>query len=122
MFFKYCWKALVWATFIFILSTLPGHDIPEVKFKNLDKLVHFSLYAMLCFLLISGLIKQTSLPALRCFSCSFSFLFCSAYGGILELIQHYFIVDRTGDWLDFVANSSAAFLVSIFLAIKYRSL
>lgn len=122
MFFKYCWKALLWALFIFVLSTLPAQAIPDVKIKNLDKVIHFFLYACLCFFLITGLIKQTKFSTLRCFSCVASFFFCSVYGGLLELVQHYFILGRTGDWLDFFANSSSAFFVSVILAVKLKSL
>ena len=122
MFFKYCWKAMAITLLILVVSLLPGPDIPNVKIKYFDKLVHFCMYAGLCFFSINGFIKQTFLPSLRCFCCSFSFVYCMTYGGILELVQHYLIIDRTGDWFDFISNSAGAFVVSAFLAIKYKSL
>jgi VanZ family protein len=122
MFFKYCWKALLWALFILVVSALPGKAIPEVRFIGADKIVHAMLYAILSILLITGLLKQNSIPVMRCFACSWSLLLCSIYGGLLEIMQHYFIPDRTGDIKDVYFNSGSALLVSIICAVKFRSL
>lgn len=110
------------ALVILILSTLPGPEIPEVKIKYLDKGVHFFMYAVLCFYSIKGFIKQTAFPFLKCFCCSVSFVYCSLYGGVLELIQHYFIQDRTGEWPDFFANSLGSLVVAILFSVKNKSL
>lgn len=40
-----------------------------------------------------------------------------AYGGIIELLQHYVVVTRTGDWADFAANT-AGVLVAYILVVK----
>jgi len=122
MFFKYCWKALVWSLFIFIISILPGREIPEVKIVGLDKVIHAAVYGTLAFLLAAGFMKQTSFPSLRCFACSWAFILCSAYGILLEVVQHNFVADRTGDWMDVAFNAAGAVVVSVSCAIHYRSL
>lgn len=122
MFYRYCWEAIACALFILILSILPGPEIPDVKIRYFDKFVHFSTYAFLCFFTVRGFIRQTRFPSLKCFACSYAFIFCVIYGGILELVQHYFISDRIGDWLDFITNTAGAFVISLALAIKYKSL
>lgn len=122
MFFRNFWKSLVWALLILYICIMPAREIPEVGIINADKAVHSVVYGILGLLLIPGLLKQTTFQSLRCFACSWSFVLCSFYGGILELMQHFFILDRTGDWFDFIANALGAFLVSAFAAVKYRSL
>lgn len=44
-------------------------------------------------------------------------LFCVLYGGSLELMQFYVFSSRSGDVLDFIANSSGA-LLGFFLFSK----
>ena len=37
-------------------------------------------------------------------------LFPVLYGGLLEILQHYFFPPRTADWLDFLANTTGVFI------------
>ena len=122
MFFKHLWKALVWAAFILVLCILPAREIPDVKLINADKAVHVLVYVLLGFLTFRGFSQQTAFPSLRCFAVSWSFFYCTLYGGLLELVQHYFVPDRLGDWYDFAANTAGTIGVSVFCAIRYRSL
>ena len=49
--------AVAWGIFIFILSTLPGKDLPKFDWGDLlsvDKLVHLIFYATLTWLILFG--------------------------------------------------------------------
>lgn len=48
----------LWAIFIFILSSVPGKNIPEFQIPNFHKLVHLIEYAVLGFLLIRAFMKS----------------------------------------------------------------
>jgi glycopeptide antibiotics resistance protein len=41
-------------------------------------------------------------------------LFCITYGGSLEIMQYYIFSERSGDILDFIANSTGC-LIGLFL-------
>lgn len=44
-------------------------------------------------------------------------LFTIAYGGLMELMQHYFFPPRTGEWLDWLADSVGVAAVLVMCAI-----
>ena len=49
--------ALVWGIFIFVLSTWPGKDFPQLDWGDLlsvDKLVHITFYGLLTALILRG--------------------------------------------------------------------
>jgi VanZ family protein len=44
----------LWALCILLTSSIPGDDLPEQEIPNLDKVVHFGIYAVFGFLLSRG--------------------------------------------------------------------
>ncbi len=51
----------------------------------------------------------------------FIILLCVAYGGLLEIMQATVFSNRSGDWLDFIANSFGCLLgFWFFIKNKYR--
>jgi hypothetical protein len=83
----FCLSFFVLATASF-LAELNGHRV-IAGFAHVDKLVHFSIFALLAALLWKGF-KLAPLTA---------FIVLGSYGGAIELVQHYF-TRRQGDWLD----------------------
>jgi VanZ family protein len=105
--------ALLWALLIFILCSLPGHDIPHISFLELlefDKFIHAGIFFVLMLFMTRGLLLQERFPVLQKDPRLFSLLICIAYGGALELMQGAFFVERTADIYDFIANSFGALL------------
>lgn len=90
-----------WTLFIAVLCGLPGKDFQRFSFLDIvsfDKWVH----AFLFFVLASW----TSVLAYRTkINLVFVLLSCIAYGGLLEILQGYFFVDRSPEILDFIANT-----------------
>jgi len=105
MFIKNNWPGISWAIIIFVLSSItpPVIYIPDLfDLFTPDKVAHFIIYAILVFLLTLGFKKTPGRLSRNQFS--FSVLFSAGYGGLIELYQGYFLSDRVGDWVDFLAN------------------
>ncbi len=112
--------AAVWALIILALCSTPGHLIPSVSWLELlsfDKFVHASMFFILCSLLFIVAIKrEQSKNALFIY-----LLGCIVYGGILEIMQAKCFSNRSGDWLDFIANSFGC-LISLLMFNKLKKI
>lgn len=100
---------IIWTLIIFGLCSMPGKAIPKISWLELlsfDKFVHASIFfieQVLFMRALSHLSKKTLYSLL-------ALLFCITYGGCLELMQYYIFSSRSGDVLDFIANSTGALL------------
>lgn len=97
--------SLLLAVVIVLLSLLP---MPEVKaMENVplaDKWTHMVMYGSLTLTIwLEYLRRHRTLCARRLLA--WAFLAPIAMGGTLELLQAYCTTCRSGEWLDFVANS-----------------
>ncbi len=90
---------------IVLLSLLPMPDIKLTKDVPLaDKWTHMVMYGVLT-LVVWFDYKRTHRQYKAWRLLLFAFLAPIAMGGILELMQAYLTTCRSGEWLDFVANS-----------------
>ena len=72
--------------------------VPLPSVVGWDKLGHFFMYFLLELLFLYALnFKKKGV-----FTWS---LLAIVFSGITELIQHFFIVNRYGEWADFIANA-----------------
>ena len=99
------WKSICFAIFIFIISAVPGQDVPELPFWNFDKLVHAAIYFCLAAIFYFDLQKLARHGFWRRHVHAVVFFSCISYGGMLELLQAYVFIDRTGSWFDLLANA-----------------
>lgn len=96
--------AIIWLTFISILFFLPGSVLPKAHWfevVHFDKWVHFGFFAVLLFcwrFYFPDAAKFTRLL----------FLLAFLYGFGVEVIQHYFIPNRSFDLGDVAADSIGA--------------
>ncbi len=108
--------ALLWALVIFGLCSTPGRFIPTTSWLELlsfDKWVHASVFFVLVTLFAQAVIANQQNP-------NFIFLvviLAIVYGGLLEIMQAKVFSERSGDWLDFIANSFGC-LMALFLYKK----
>ena len=124
LFLKYSLlAAIVWTLIIFILCCTPGKYVPTAHWLELlsfDKFVHASIFFTLTFLWLLVGFKKNKL--------SLSFMIfiiiaCIGYGGLLEVMQAKVFSERSGDWLDFIANSFGCLIgVWFFSKQKFRLL
>jgi hypothetical protein len=129
--------AIAWGIFIFVLSVWPGKDFPQLNFwweelLSVDKLVHFTFYALLTALILRGYfgIKNEKLkikdayfnlgnaenrPQILRFAVYVATI-CAAFGWLIEWIQKHFCQDRMFDPFDGLANTVGAFgMLGVFI-------
>lgn len=109
----------LWMLTLTVLSVIPIQQtfVPDVPF--IDKYEHAVVYfiaTFLCFLYITSkgntkLNRNTTLKIIA---------FHITYGLVLELVQHYFVSGRFGEFYDFLANSIGVVLgcTTFFLGFK----
>jgi len=88
---------------------MPGKAIPKINLLELlsfDKFVHASMFFIEQILLMRALISLQEKSFFKVNYKWISALFCIAYGGTLEIMQYYIFSERSGDVLDFIANST----------------
>lgn len=120
---KYTWPPAIVAAIIFYLSCLiPTNDIPEVKlnlFIPTDKIVHFIMYFGLSLVASFNYIFDKNGKIIILKLIVFAVILPILYGGLIEIIQAEYFVDRSGDWYDFLADALGA-LATIPLSLGFR--
>jgi len=95
------YKSVIYAVFVLVISLIPFKDTPGsgiFNFPHMDKIIHFFLYGILCFLLL-----WDSRNKLRKKDYILIILLCLSFGGIIELLQ-ISQPERSGDIFDLIAN------------------
>lgn len=116
-FWKYNITWIVWLCVITYLSNTRSSGIPKISFlafQGADKIVHAVFYFNLMILMSWGFRKQHYFFKLQSSYLRIPFLFCIAWGGLMELLQLTIFTYRSAEWLDFIANTTGA-LLALFL-------
>lgn len=108
------------ATAIVILSLIPIPEVPQLEnISLLDKWVHMVMYGGLCVIIWWEYLHQhRSIHWRR--ALVGAVLLPVALGGGLELAQKYLTTCRSGEWLDFLANSVGVVLAAFAAVILAR--
>lgn len=118
--FLYFIPALLWVGLITVLTLTPSHTIPQGLQGLNDKIIHAGIYFITCGLIYLGFIRfNFKYPVARKILGGIVLL-CIFYGGIIELLQHYLTTSRSGDWLDFLANSAGVIVSALLLRMLHR--
>ncbi|MBS1578087.1 MAG: VanZ family protein [Bacteroidetes bacterium] len=112
-------KDLRWGQIWFVITLLllftPGNELPTITWFEkyyCDKIVHATIFGVLAFLFIYPRRKdEVELKNLWVF---IVLMACLIYAIASEMIQHLFIPHRTGDILDFLADSVGALAVFLW--------
>lgn len=104
---------------LFIATTLPSTPYVEVL-EISDKLKHLSAYMILAILLSLNLHFQEKWKSPSKFYLSYTFIICITYG-VLDEIHQIFVPNRTGEFLDWVADLTGTLIgiliISIFIKL-----
>jgi VanZ family protein len=91
-----------------ILLTLPGSSFPTSHFFDIpyfDKWVHIGLFGILCFLFSFPIAQLTISNTKKKVWFWVILVLCITYGISLEFVQKYWVVNRSFDLLDMVADA-----------------
>jgi len=117
------WAALIWAAFILLLCGIPGEDLPNVDFWEInieDKLAHVFVFAILGILLVFGAWRfDNNKVNIRLVLVLISLGIM--YGAITELLQGWLFPTRFMSLSDFIADSLGAILGTVFAFFFYRN-
>lgn len=110
---KYPASILIIATVIY-LSFFKPPEAEAIHIPGLDKVVHMCMYmGMSGMLWIEFLRAHRRQSAPQWHAWLGAFVCPVLFSGIVELLQSYCTSYRGGDWWDFAANTSGAFLASL---------
>lgn len=116
----YFTPALLWGIFILYFSVMPGNEVPRFMIQFDDKLIHGGIYFFAAGLIYLGFIRFNFRNPISRVPVGFIVLLCILYGGAIEIVQHYFVPRRTGDWLDFLANTTGSVVCVLLCAVFHR--
>lgn len=102
--------AILWLIVIAIISGFPGNQVPKIPIWQFDKLVHSIVYAVLSITLIIAFYKDYTIPPKKIITLLLIIFFGIFYGGVMEILQHYIFINRSGNWYDFIANTFGTIL------------
>lgn len=108
-FVRYQLPVILWAVLIFVSSSIPGNDFPEVDVPMADKIVHFFIFFVFCVLTHRAVKHQNRFPLLARHHLLSSVLLTVAYGVIDEAHQ-IFVPIRTPSLRDLLADGLGASL------------
>ncbi|HEY9427512.1 MAG TPA: VanZ family protein [Gemmatimonadaceae bacterium] len=109
----------LWAAFILLLTSIPGSDIPHVSFmsfRDSDKLVHGTMYAIFAFLAVRSLLRAGR-PLLQ--AVLVVMLGIAIFAAVDEWHQQ-FIPGRSMDVFDWLADISGATIGTLAATMASR--
>jgi VanZ family protein len=105
------------------LSLAQPPEIGRLLFKGWDKVVHFCMYGGLSGVFwIEFLMKHRKKKANYMYAVIGAVLYPVLFGGVLELCQKYFTHYRSGDWIDFLANTGGVITATLIAWFILRPL
>lgn len=114
------WKSISFSCLIFIISVIPGPQVPQIPIWNFDKLVHALIYFWLTVVFCVDL-KKARWTALNRYALGIAILGAIGYGGLLEILQSADFIQRSFSWFDFFANgfgAAAAGFILVFMKLS----
>lgn len=98
---------ILWMGIIFIFSSLPGEQLPDIQFPNIDKIVHFVDYLILGVLLFRAFLNtQTDRKFAKIVVLSIAI---AVLYGLIDEMHQYFVPGRTPDIMDFTFDIAGSF-------------
>lgn len=107
---RYYGPAILWAFFILLICNMSLGKVAESSrfFPGFDKLTHCGLFFVMVVLYCSGHLRAKRLNFLSIKDAFFITLIIIFYGAVIEVLQKYVFVWRSGDWNDLFADSVGA--------------
>ena len=106
------WRLLAWGMALAVLVGSLWPSMPSVAGGVSDKLLHFLAYVALALVFTAAFSRRHWLAIA---------LGLAAFGGLIELLQHWLPGRRAGEWLDMAANLGGIVVgLALALAVPHR--
>lgn len=115
-FFIFHLPIILYLILIFILSSIPGDNLPELGFELNDKLIHLGVYFfafLLFYLSFSNFMKESLISRNPLV---FSLIFTNLYA-ILDELHQALVPNRSAEFFDFVADFIGSLLGLLFILV-----
>lgn len=109
--------ALIWGFFILYFSLMPGNRVPDLLTEINDKLVHSLIYFVSAGLIYLGFVRYNLSNAITGRMLAVIIAICTIVGAVVEVLQHYWVENRNGDWQDFLANTLGSLVCVLLLRV-----
>lgn len=97
-----------------------AHDFFLFQIPHFDKAVHFFMFMLMAMATAHDFVFRKKENVLNVNALLlYAVALPTVYGGVIELIQQYCTVSRTGDWLDLAADFLGAAVYAAF-AVAYN--
>jgi VanZ family protein len=103
---------------IFIESSFPSDAYPDFEFEFTDKLIHFGIYFILFLAFNYSFDNQVKFSIINKYSLTAS-LICTTFYGATDEIHQYFVIGRSSDFYDWVADLLGG-LFAFFVLILFK--
>lgn len=108
LFFSF-FPSVLSAITIVVLSAIPGDALHLPEIWNIDKYIHLAIYFVQTIVMMIGFRLYFGKEYPKLATSLLPFVLSVSMGGSLELLQEFVFIHRSGDWLDFLANTLGAF-------------
>jgi VanZ family protein len=115
----YAMPAVTWAIFIFIASSIPAYEMPDMTIFAWDKAIHLGVYLVLAACVFTACSHPDAPSYLRNHRIAATIVFVALYGGLDEFHQ-YFVPGRAVEFFDWVADVSGALVFVGFFLVWRR--
>ena len=116
------WPALFWLVISTFLLVLPGSALPKNDWLGklwFDKWIHVGLFAIMVFLWCWSMTRFETDPVNRKKGFLFIAILCLVYGIGMEFVQKYFVVNRSFDEGDILADAGGCIAGWLFSYRRY---
>lgn len=113
-FLKYHLPIIVYLIVIFIFSSIPGDDLPELSFTISDKLIHGIIYLIAFYLFYLSFSNVRKDSVFYKNAILFSFIFTVIYA-ISDELHQALVPNRDADIFDLLADFIGAFIGFIIM-------
>lgn len=124
-FFKYHFPVIAYLIIIFIFSSIPGDNLPDLSYTISDKIIHALIYFFAFLLFYISLSHTKSDSFFHKNAILFSIIFATIYA-LSDEFHQSFVPNRDADIFDFLADFAGVLVGFIFIIIlgkiKFRKI
>ncbi len=106
---------ILWAALILILTSIPGSHLPVISIRNLDKLVHLTIYGV-----FGWLTTRAWLDGPRAAAVALVIILGISLFGALDEWHQQFIPQRSIELLDWAADTTGAAIGAVLAQLLVR--